>query len=71
MINYNSNTYSLFNGHKGDGDPKGKLPKGDNGEGDHENGEGDHITGKGQRAVLKGVPPGEGAPDFLCLSFSF
>ena len=76
MINYNSNTYSLFNGHKGDGDPKGKLPEGDNGEGDNgegdrENGEGDRIAGKGQRAVLKGVPPGEGAPDFLCLSFSF
>ena len=71
MINYNSNTYVLFNGHKGDGDPKGKLLEGDNGEGDRENGEGDRIAGKGQRAVLKGVPPGEGAPDFLCLSFSF
>ena len=47
MINYNSNTYSLFNGHKGDGRPKGELLEGDNGKGDRENGEGDRIASKG------------------------
>ena len=56
----------MFNGHKGDGDPKGELP-GDNGEGDHENGEGDCIVGKGQHPVLKGEPLCEEEPDFFCV----
>ena len=55
----------MFNGHKGDGDPKSELLEGDNGKGDRENGERDHIVGKGQRLVLKGVPLGEGEPDFF------
>ena len=57
----------MFNGHKGDGDPKGELP-GNNGEGDRENGEGDRTVGKGQRPVLKGQPLGEEEPDlFVCV----
>ena len=59
----------MFNGHKGDGDPKGELP-GDNGEGDHENGEGDCIVGKGQHPVLKGEPLCEEEPDFFVSSIS-
>ena len=55
----------MFNGHKGDGDPKGELLEGDNGKSDRENGERDHIVGKGQRPVLKRVPLGEEEPDFV------
>ena len=58
----------MFNGHKGDGDPKGELP-GDNGEGDRENGEGDRIVGKGQRLVLKGEPLGKEEPDLFVFVF--
>ena len=58
----------MFNGHKGDGDPKGELP-GDNGKGDCENGEGDHTVGKGQRPVLKGEPLGEEEPDLFVSMF--
>ena len=58
----------MFNGHKGDGDPKGELP-GNNGEGDHENGEGDRIVGKGQHPVLKGEPLGEEEPDLFVSVF--
>ena len=57
----------MFNGHKGDDDPKGELPEGDNGEGDRENGEGDRIVGKGQHSVLKGESLGEGEPNFFFL----
>ena len=60
----------MFNGHKGDGDPKGELP-GDNGEGDHENGKGDCIVGKGQCPVLKGESLGEEEPDLFVSSISF
>ena len=69
MINYKSNTYLLFNGHKGDGDPKVEL-LGDNGEGDHENGKGDRIVGKGQRPVLKRDPLGKEEPDLFVSSIS-
>ena len=57
----------MFNGHKGDGDgdPKGELPEGDNGNGDRENGEGDRIADKGQRPVLEGEPLGEGESDLF------
>ena len=58
----------MFNGHKGDGDPKGELP-GDNGKGDCENGEGDRTVGKGQRPVLKGEPLGEEEPDLFVSMF--
>ena len=58
----------MFNGHKGDGDPKGELP-GDNGKGDCENGEGDRTVGKGQRPVLKGEPLGEEEPDLFVSVF--
>ena len=58
----------LFNGYKGDGDPEGELPEGDNGEGDCENGKEDRIASKGQRPVLKGEPLGEGEPN-LFVSF--
>ena len=58
----------MFNGHKGDGDPKGELP-GNNGEGDRENGEGDRTVGKGQRPVLKGEPLGEEEPDLFVSMF--
>ena len=59
----------LFNGHKGDGDPKGELPS-DNGKGDSENGEVDRIAGKGQRLVLKGESFGEEEPNFFVSSIS-
>ena len=58
----------MFNGHKGDGDPKGELP-GNNDEGDRENGEGDRTVGKGQRPVLKGQPLGEEEPDLFVFVF--
>ena len=58
----------MFNGHKGDGDPKGELP-GDNGKGDCENGEGDRTVGKRQRPVLKGEPLGEEEPDLFVSVF--
>ena len=58
----------MFNGHKGDGDPKGELP-GDNGKGDCENGKGDRTVGKGQRPVLKGEPLGEEEPDLFVSVF--
>ena len=41
------------------------MPKGNNGEGDHENGEGDRIAGKGQHPILKGELHGKGEPDFF------
>ena len=69
LINYKSNTYSSFNGHKGDGNPKVEL-LGDNGEGDHENGKGDCIVGKGQCPVLKGESLGEEEPDLFVSSIS-
>ena len=59
----------MFNGHKGDSDPKGEL-LGDNGKGDRENGEGDRITGKGQHLILKGETLGEEEPDFFVSSIS-
>ena len=59
----------LFNGHKGDGDPKGELPS-DNGKGDSENGEVDRIAGKGQRLALKGESLGEEEPNFFVSSIS-
>ena len=55
----------MFNGQKGDGDPEGELPKGNNGEGHLENSEGDNIASKGQRAVLKGESPSKGEPVFV------
>ena len=55
----------MFNGHKGDGDLEGELPKGDNGEGDRENGIGDCIVGEGQYPILKGEPLGEGEPNLF------
>ena len=55
----------MFNGQKGDGDPEGELPEGDNGEGHRENSEGDNIASKGQRAVLKGESPSKGEPVFV------
>ena len=63
----------MFNGHKGDGDgdPKGELPEGDNGNGDRENGEGDRIAGKGQRPVLEREPLGEGEPDLFVSHLRF
>ena len=59
----------MFNGHKGDGDPKGELPS-DNGKGDSENGEVDRIAGKGQRLALKGESLGEEEPNFFVSSIS-
>ena len=59
----------MFNGNKGDGDPKGELLS-DNGNGDRENGEGDRIAGKGQHPILKGETLGEEEPDFFVSSIS-
>ena len=69
MINYKSNTYSSFNGHKGDGNPKVEL-LGDNGEGDHENGKGNRIASKEQYLVQKGEPLGKEEPDLFVSSIS-
>ena len=54
----------MFNGHKGDSDPKGQL-LGNNSKGNRENGKGDCITRKGQRSVLKGELLGEGEPNLF------
>ena len=58
----------MFNGHKGDGDPKGEL-LGNNGEGDRENGEGDRIASKAQCPILKGELLGEEEPDLFVSVF--
>ena len=59
----------MFNGHKGNGDPKGEL-LGDNGKGDRENGEGDRIASKGQHLTLKAETLGEEELDFFVSSIS-
>ena len=59
----------MFNGQKGDGDPKGEL-LGNNGKGDRENGEGDRIASKGQHLTLKAETLGEEEPDFFVSSIS-